>query len=371
MVTQRIHSIDILRGFVILLMSLGHFRHYMFSLDYNPMDLSQTTAPDFFMRWITHICAPAFVFLAGVSIYIVYSKADRIRSVTIFLLKRGLWLILLEITLLNFFWTSGFHVIQLQVIWVIGVVFLIMAFLIYLPKWLNVAIAISIILFHNVLDIIDFESLSGSGKILMLFMHVPGQLKLSDSVTIDILYSILPYTGIMLLGFSMGNMINMTALKRKRLLLITGFGMILMFLVLRVINQYGDPYRWSLQEGGPIYTFMSFLKVTKYPPSLEFILMTIGMSLVLLAWFEKSPSKGLFRIMKLGQVAMFFYIIHIPILRIIAKLYKLVFKENPSYIQFFLIWLVVAIPLVAICMTYERFKASKKGEKAYWWLRYI
>lgn len=371
MIQKRVRSIDILRGLVIVLMSLGHLKHFVFILDYSPTDFSQAGIFDISLRLITNICAPAFVFLAGVSIYIVKSKSARIRDVSIFLLKRGIWLAVLEITLLNFFWTTGFENIQLQVIWIFGIVFIIMALLIYLPMRLNLVLAISIILFHNLLDLINYESLPGAWKIVMLFMHIPGQFQLTDSITIDVLYSILPYLGIMLLGFCMGSIIHMTPSRRKRLLYISGSAMIVLFLVLRAFNFYGEPYPWSVQERGGIFTVLSFLNVNKYPPSLHFILITIGLSLVLLASFENLPETRLNITMKLGQVAMFFYVIHIPIFRAAGKVYRHLFDSNPSIILFLLIWLLLVVFLSVLSLKYERYKFSKKKDPAYWWLKYI
>ena len=371
MAQQRVHSIDILRGIVMILMLLGHAIHFFYKMEYSPTDLTQTNVLFFFSRWITHICAPAFVFLAGVSIYIIISKTNNKKSTSIFLVKRGLWLVFLEISILSFFWTSLFNYIQLQVIWTIGIAFLFMSFLIYLPWAINLAIAIGIILFHNLLDMVNFEAISFGWKTVLILLHAPVELSITDSVTINVLYSILPYVGIMLLGYCMGRIIHLTSRIRKRLLLLSGFGMILLFILLKIINIYGDPYTWSIQERGAIFTVISFLNVTKYPPSLQFILLTLGMSFIILAWLEKSSNDRFKNIEILGQVAMFFYLFHIPFTRVAAKVYWALFDSNPSLFVFSLLWLVMILILTYVSKVYGRFKASRKGDKQYWWLRYV
>lgn len=354
-----------------ILMSLDHASHFIFEYDFDPTNLSYTFPLYFYTRWITHLCAPVFVFLAGVSIHIMLTKRSVLKETSVFLLKRGIWLIFLEITLLSFFWHTHFDVIQLQVIWVIGVAFLLMAFAIRLPRRVNLILAIAIILLHNLLDLVDYEKISNPWQVILMIFTKPGGFNLTSNISIDVLYSILPYFGIMLLGYSMGSVFQLVKIKRRRLLIAAGSLMIIAFFILRITNIYGDPYMWSIQEKGFSFTVMSFLNITKYPPSLHFILFTLGVSFILLAIFERESEQWMKNVRILGQVAMFFYLFHIPILRIIGKVYNVIFENNPPYVLFYLLWLVLVIILVHISKFYATFKTSKKGDKRFWWIHYI
>lgn len=367
----RVYSVDILRGIVIVLMALGHSRHFFLLYDFAPTNLTHSFPAFFFTRWITNICAPVFVFLAGVSIYLAISRKGNPGAISLLLIKRGLWLIFLEIGVLTFFWHTHFDVIQLQVIWIIGVSFLFMSFLIYLPWGLNLGVSIMVIAFHNIMDIIDLEYISDCYRIMLTFLHIPGSIDIQNVIKIDVLYSFLPYIGIMLLGYSMGRIFDLETQLRKRILLVSGSVMLVLFFILRGFNFYGDPDLWSVQENGTPYSIMSFLNVTKYPPSLQFVLSTLGPAFIILPLLENKMNTGLAHLGKLGQVAMFFYLIHIPFIRTIAKAYYLFFDTNPSFLGFYIIWIVMIATLYFFSMKFRSFKASKVSISGYWWLKYF
>lgn len=368
---SRVHSVDILRGIVIVLMALGHSRHFFLIYDFAPTNLSFTNPPLFFTRWITNFCAPVFVFLAGVSIHLVLARNGDLKAISKLLIKRGLWLIFLELTVLTFFWNTHFSVIQLQVIWIIGVAFLFMSFLIYLPKTVNLVLAITIILFHNLLDLIDPENLSETWGIIMTFLHIPGDLILSESIRINVLYSILPYLGIILLGYGMGGVFTLDRRTSRRIFIRLGTIMVFFFFVLRGFNIYGDPDFWTVQERGIAYSVMSFLNVTKYPPSLLFVLSTLGPALIILPLLEDKMNTWMKGFSGIGQVAMFFYLMHIPFIRVCAKIYHLFFTNNPRFIMFYILWLGMLLVLFKISMLFRSYKVQKKHDPKYWWLKYI
>lgn len=354
-----------------IMMALDHSSHFFFHRDFAPTDMAFTTPVIFFTRWITHIGAPVFVFLAGVSIHIMPNKYGDRKAMSRFLLTRGFWLIFLEFTVMVFFWTTHFNVIQLQVLWAIGVSFLFMAFLVFLPWKANLCIAIAILALINLQDFFDWDNTQGFWVVLRAIFLNPGNFDITPTFKLDFFYTVMPYVGMMLLGFCMGRIFGFTYQRRKRILLVSGTLMLLTFLVLRTFNLYGDPYQWSVQEQGAIYTLMSFLNITKYPTSLQFVLFTIGVSLILLIVLERESDQWMKRVRITGQVAMFYYLFHIPFIRVLGKAYHVVFEKNPSYPIFYLMTIIIVIILIFISQKYASFKFSKKNNKAYWWLRYL
>lgn len=367
---NRIYSIDILRGFVMILMALDHARGYFIPTN-SPTDAATSMPWIYFTRWITHLCAPAFILLAGMSIYFSSMKKTSTKTTSVFLIKRGIWLILLEVTLMTFFWRTHFDVIHLQILWVIGISFVLMSLLIYLPAWVNLIIAPTLIIFHNILDQFNFNYASNSVRLLMTFLHTPDSFYLTNAVQIDILYTIIPWAAIMILGYSMAGIYTMPSKKRKYILFLSGALMLLTFIILRSANLYGDPMKWSIQNRGIVYSIMSFLDVTKYPASLQFILLTLGISFILLATLDNVTENKLRNIRLLGQTALFFYIIHIPFIRLLAKVYYSVFTNKPSAVLFYVIWLLIVFVLYLACRIYINYKIQRKNRKGFWWLSYI
>jgi uncharacterized membrane protein len=369
--SNRIFSLDIMRGLVMVLMALDHTRHFFITARLNELNVLVDEPWLFFTRWITNFCAPVFLFLAGVSLKLMADKEDNLRHTSLFLLKRGFWLIFLEVIIMNFFWDSNMFSVELQILWIFGISFLLMSFLLYVPGKVNFFIAVVLIVFHNLLDphhVDDHQVFLG---VLMNFLNNPGYIEISNHLQVLFLYTVMPWSAVLLLGYSMAGIFSMESLKRKRILIITGVAMVIVFLILRSINLYGDDYKWSVQPGETIFSIMSFLNVTKYPASLQFILITMGPSLLLLAFLNDVSEKRLVKLRTMGQVALFFYIIHIPIIRIFSRLFHSLFGKEVTVLGFYLIWMILVIILYRLSKIYYEFKKARKDEARYWFLKYL
>ncbi len=385
---SRIASLDILRGLVIVIMALDHTRDMWSLTTFQPEDMTQTTPIYFFTRWITHFCAPVFVFLAGTSIFLYGQKINSKATLSRFLLIRGFWLIFIEIMLINISWSWTFFWNQwgffLQVIWVIGICMVIMAVLIWLPKRLLVGGSILLILLHNLLDPITPEAL-GSWSWSWKLLHEAGWIPVNEdgSRGIFIVYPILPWIGIMGAGYGFGRVMRWAADRRQRFLWRLGLGMIGAFILLRVINVYGNPEPWASQPTA-LYTFMDFFNTQKYPPSLQFILMTLGPSMLLLIWFEKSRHQIFEWLRIFGRVPFFFYIIHFSVIHLSSMAYfRIVHGQwfdltntrfdnwpdfyQPSVLRMYVAWLLIVVGLYFLCRWYNHYKSTHR----YWWLKYI
>ena len=270
----RLESIDLLRGFVMVIMALDHTRDYSGHPGISPTNLAQATAGLFFTRWITNICAPVFFLLTGVGAALALGKRTK-SELALFLLTRGLWLIFLEIVVLRCFawqFNFDFHLTLLVVIWALGWAMIALAALVYLPLPLIAAFSVIMIVTHNLLDQIPTEAF---GRLLPIFviLHAPGFLWQGPEHTVFVTYPLIPWVGVTALGFSLGHVFSWDARRRQTFLLRLGLAMCAAFIVLRGINHYGDPLPWSHLSSG-LYTVLSFLNTIKYPPSLLFLLMT-------------------------------------------------------------------------------------------------
>jgi uncharacterized membrane protein len=278
-IASRIPSIDFLRGVVIVIMALDHIRMYFGQGTWytSPTDLASTTPLLFFTRWITHFCAPAFLFLAGTSAYLYGSKKESLQQTAWFLFSRGLWLVIAEVIIVSFGWTfdPSYSFVILQVIWAIGVSMMVLAGLIFLPTQIVFMIGILLVFGHNLLDPVTVQG-TGLSDYLWYILHQP-RLVILDERAISIFYPVLPWLGLMALGYVAGNLYRRDFPPMKRLLWLVGMGIgaTLLFILLRQPNGYGEPTVWREQESA-IFTLISFLNTTKYPPSLHFLLMTMG-----------------------------------------------------------------------------------------------
>src|SRR5947209_15042916 len=284
----RVESVDVLRGLVMVIMALDHTRDFFSSYGGNPTDASQVSGIMFFTRWITHLCAPTFVFLAGTSIYLQSLRKPR-AELARFLVSRGLWLIVVELVVVSSLLTfhPSAHFFMLQVIWVTGISMVLMAGLIFLPLWSVALFGAVFVLFHNSFDGVDPRSMTPFVGKLWHLLHVPGVLLPPASGYCWLnLYPLIPWPGIMALGFVFGALLQRSPAQRQRSILLLGLGSILSFALVRLINSYGDPQPWKT-EGSSMRTFMSFLDVQKYPPSLLYVLATLGISLCLMARFDR------------------------------------------------------------------------------------
>jgi uncharacterized membrane protein len=387
----RISSIDIMRGIVMVIMALDHARDFFHKggFVYNATDLATTTPILFFTRIITHFCAPTFVLLAGTSIYISAQRKST-KELSLFLLTRGLWLILLEVIVIrfSFFFNFYFDAIILQVIWVIGASMICMSLLIHLSGRVVLAIGLIITFGHNLTDQLRLDA-SDPLYTTWSILHQPGFINLAPGHGIMVIYPLLPWLGIMILGYCLGYLYtnNFDALKRQKILLLVGISAVVLFIVLRFINVYGDPAPWSTQKNF-LFTFMSFLNTTKYPPSLLYALMTLGPVLILLSWLERINVNNIKFFTVFGRVPLFYYILHFFILHAVALLLfmhktgksfgDLDLHFNKSFggitpeggyalVWAYAAWLGVVIFLYPLCKWYNRYKSTHKD----WWLSYL
>ena len=315
--SARITSIDLLRGIVMVIMALDHVRDY-FHADaflYSPTDLEATTVPVFFTRWITHYCAPVFVFLAGTSAWFVHQRKGT-QETSLFLLKRGLWLIAVECIIVTFGWLFNptYPIIGLQVIWTIGVSMVVLSALVHLPLYWVGLIGAVLVFGHNALDTLHFENA------WWYFLHDRGSMDLFGH-TVIFAYPVIPWIGTMALGFAFGTLYSKgySSELRQRLLLRLGLATTFLFVALRALNDYGDPSPWSMQNSAS-FTLLSFLNLTKYPPSMLYLLMTLGPAILFLAWTEKAKGWFASALIVFGRVPFFYYILHIYLIHALAML---------------------------------------------------
>lgn len=381
----RIQSIDLVRGFAMVLMALDHSRHFFHYSLTTPLDLDATSPLAFITRWITHFCAPAFVLLAGTACCL-YGKKHTRSELSFFLFTRGLWLMLLELTIIRLCWNASpvFPVINLQVIWAIGLCMVFMSLLIRLPGRVILALAIGIIAGHNMLDRYHHIDNTVSG-FLWSVAHVKHSFALPDARTVKVVYPFLPWLGVMMLGYCLGWLYgkDVTVQNRKKVLWISGAACCVLFVVLRFWNIYGDPNHFSAQSSF-LHSIFDFVNTKKYPPSLQYLLMTLGPVLILLRVAEGHDGPLLRRITTIGKVPLFFYICHlfcIHALLLIAffasghSWHELTFKKSseiPSTFGFGLavvygVWIAVVVGLYPLCAWF----AENKKNKSAWLMRYL
>jgi uncharacterized membrane protein len=387
----RIESIDILRGVVMVIMALDHVRDYFHygSFFSNPTNLETTTPFLFFTRFITHYCAPVFVFLAGTSAFLYGSKKTK-PELFKFLFTRGIWLVFLEIAVNNLIWwfDINYGFVVLQVIWAIGLSMVILSFLIFLPKQVLIAIGFIIILGHNLLDTILLKGES-IGAILWYILHQGSQITTDSNRLIGIYYPILPWIGVIILGYSFGLLYakNFNASIRKKWLLIMGLTATALFFIIRGSNVYGDLVPWTIQNTST-KTILSFFNVSKYPPSLSYLLITLGPALLFLYGIETVKNKFTDFFLVFGSVPLFYYFLHIFVIHVLAIIGILIFGgnwqdmiltaevfQNANLINYgyslmvvYMVWAGVIILLYFPSKKYMVYKATNKDK---WWLSYL
>ena len=389
--TNRIESIDVLRGVVMVIMALDHVRDYFhYGAFFNdPTDLETTTPLLFFTRFITHYCAPVFVFLAGTSAFLYGNKKTK-NQLSKFLFTRGLWLIVLELVVNNLIWTFDFTYSFpiVQVIWAIGISMVCLSILIFLPKQVILAIGLFVIAGHNLLDGIVYDGDSVEAMV-WYFLHQQQMIVFSPNFLFLIQYPVIPWIGLMALGYCLGQLYlkDFDATVRKNWLLNLGFLCIGLFFLLRGINLYGDLVPWSPQNS-TAKTIMSFFNVTKYPPSLLYICITMGPAFLFLYAFESTKNKLTDFFLVFGRVPLFYYFLHVFVIHTLVIIGTLIFGGNwedmildaSSFINAnlatygyslfitYLIWIVVVLFLYPLCKKYMIYKATNKDK---WWLSYL
>lgn len=379
---QRNEAIDLLRGLVMVIMVLDHARDFWGGFTPDPNDLEVTTVALFFTRWVTNFCAPVFVFLAGVSAYL-YGCERPCRQLSFFLVTRGLWLILIELTICKYVWIPepGYSLVLLQVIWAIGCSMIALTGLCFFGPAAVGIIGLIIVVGQNALDSLhpaDNEYLAT----LWTFAHEGGQLQLFDGVTWLVSYPFLPWIGVMALGYSFGASVHLSRPQRSAFYMRLGLALTVLFIVLRALNGYGDPADWSSQTTN-MFTVLSFLSTTKYPPSLLFLLMTLGPAFCMLALLDNWTIGGRLRtaLLVFGRVPLFFYVLHLYLLRFTAlpvsfALYGADMATPPpgpagsamlGLGAAYLAWGLAILLLYPAC----RWFAGIKKRRSDWWLSYL
>jgi uncharacterized membrane protein len=379
----RIDSIDLLRGFVMVVMVLDHARLFLTEARFDPTDLAHTTPQLFLTRWITHFCAPVFVFLAGTSAYLTGARRGGKAELARFLASRGLWLVLLELTVVNAAWAFNLRFesgVILQVIWAIGASMLALAALVFLPTWAVGAIGVAMIAGHNLADGVTPASL-GAFATPWAFLHVSGPREVLGA-PFFVLYPLVPWIGVMAAGYAFGAVYRLASAQRRRWLVGLGGALVLLFVALRAASGYGDP-RPFVPLGTPMLSLLSFLDATKYPPSLAYLAMTLGPALLALAAFERARGAVAGFFVTLGRVPLFFYVLHIALVHALtlalgvaqgypAAAFARDFLHRPDGFGFGLP-VVYAVWLVAVALLYpgSRWFAGVKRRSRSPWLSYL
>jgi uncharacterized membrane protein len=382
-----------LRGLVMVVMALDHVRDYFSNAySFEPTDLTQTNAALFFTRWITHFCAPVFVFLAGTGSFLSASRGKTKKDLAGFLLSRGLWLVFLDLFVVHTFgWWFNFdyHLLYGDVLWALGWSMVAMSGLIFLPVWSITAIGIAMVALHNIFDAMSSDSL-GSFRWVWAILHSGDMLEPLPGVHFIPGYPLVPWIGVMAAGYGFGTLMLHPQEKRRKELLVLGIGLTLAFVVVRATNFYGDPHPWSLQKSG-LFTLLSFINCEKYPPSLLYLLMTLGPAITALALFERMPKLSGRPLLTLGRVPLFFYLLHLTLIHALAVAFAYakygqatwMFKDPPlpvnsavlafppgygySLATLYAIWLGVVLILYPAC----RWFASVKDRRREAWLSYL
>ena len=389
----RLQSIDILRGAIMIIMALDHVRDF-FSADaqhFQPDNLARTTAALFLTRWITHYCAPVFMFLAGTGACLWQQRGRTRPELSRFLVTRGLWLIILELTVirdLGLLFTFDYSFIALLNIWAIGVSMIALAVLIYLPPHALLGVSLAMIVFHNLFDHFKPEQFGSLGW-LWHVLHVPGVAFRLGSHTFLSGYPLVPWIGVLSAGYCFGRLFLLDPQRRKTILLRLGLTLTAAFLVVRALNIYGDPRPWAMQKSA-VFTALSFLNCTKYPPSLDFLLMTLGPAIVVLGLIENVRLSSANPLIVFGRVPMFYYVVHLSLIHSTAALLAgirygdlMFLLKHPlpvmsmspgfpadygySLPMCYLIW----ISIVAIMYLPCRWFANLKARRRDWWLSYL
>jgi uncharacterized membrane protein len=390
---QRIQSIDILRGVIMLIMALDHTRDFFYFAGptIDPTDMATTTPMLFFTRWITHFCASNFVFLSGVSAYLAGTRRTK-SELSAFLIKRGLWLVVVEVVIVSFATSLNPHYrfLFLQVLWTIGLSLVILGLLVRAPLKVIAIIGTLIFFGHDILDYIQLPKTGTAAALLKLILIAKGTvLRITHAHAVLGQFALIPWTGVMLLGYVFGSLYKSSfdAQRRRKILLYTGVAMLTLFLVFRYFNIYGDPSPWAVQRNGT-FTFLSFLNVSKSPPSLLFLCMTIGPGLIVLSLTEHIQNKLTAIFIVYGSVPFFYYVLHFYIIRavniivffaqgysakqIVDPTHQNPFLFQPPHFGFnlggvYLVWLFVIASLYFPCRWFSRYKKTHKQ----WWLSYL
>lgn len=384
---SRVEAVDVVRGIIMILMALDHTRDYFGNAAASPTNLATTSTALFLTRWVTHFCAPTFFLLTGTGAYL--SRRRRTTSgLSRFLITRGLWLIFLELTVVRFFWQFNvdYRLTLLDVLWALGWSMIVLGVLVWLPTRVIAAFGLVLIAVHNAFD--GVKVTGGAAGALWTVLHVPGILAPGPAHVIFDAYPLIPWIGVTAVGYALGALYDMDAERRRSLLLRLGLGAIALFFVLRAINVYGDPLPWSPQKDG-VFTLLSFINTNKYPPSLLFLLMTLGPVMLALRAMDRGVPAVLRPAWIVGAVPMFYYLAHIVLLHLVAVVMCLArygsirpAVESPTLDRFpmtqlpgwpvslpvvYLLWIGIVVVLYPICRWYAGVKQRSRNP----WLSYL
>lgn len=380
----RLDSVDLLRGVVMIIMALDHTRDYFSAAHFDPTDLARTSGALFLTRWITHFCAPVFMLLAGTSAYLSLGRGRSKTDLSYFLITRGLWLVLLELTVVKLGWDSwsyNVHDVGLQVIWALGWSMIALAALIHLPLPALAAFGIVMVLGHNALDGVPpetFGALAPLWRVLHVNAPLTGAAFDPNGLNVFVAYPLIPWIGVMALGFVLGKLLDTDAMQRRRVLVRLGVGLIALFVLLRASNVYGDASRWSAQAS-PLFTLFSFVNTTKYPPSLLYLTMTLGPAMLALAAFEHWRGRSADFVRVFGRVPMFYYLLHLFVLSSAAAIAWRLAYHHGFYVWdehrvggwglpvVYTIWIGVVLALYPLCRWFMGLKARRRDA----WLSYL
>jgi uncharacterized membrane protein len=379
---SRVETIDVVRGLVMAVMALDHVREFWGPAPYRPEDLTQASALLFFTRWVTHFCAPSFVFLSGVSVFLYGQRQGSRPAVSLFLLTRGLWLIAVEILVVNFLMQFAFNLILLEVIWVIGASMVVLAALVWLPRPALAGLAVLIVAGQHLLPIAQPVTAANVGWALVY--GPPFFFPLAGLPPLLAAYTPLAWLGVMLAGYAAGPWFTLPPGRRNRVLWGAGLLLLVTFGVVRALNGYGDPAPWAVQPRGTLYTTLSFLNVTKYPPSLAFLCLTLGVTALLLAALDGLRGPVARWLRTFGEVPFFFFLLHLLLIHGAARVWsQLAFGQSvnfsfasvkewpagyrPDLGRVYLVWLLVLVVLYFPCRWYSRYKKKHP----HWWLSYL
>jgi len=380
----RIEAIDVVRGVIMIFMALDHVRDFFGVPGVNPTDLSSTTVQLFFTRWITHFCAPVFFLLTGTGAYLSLGKKSR-RELSRFLLTRGLWLIFLDVVVMRCFglqFNFDYHVTLLLVLWALGWAMIVLSALVYLPISVVTSFGVAMIVTHNL-----FDSVRSSNPFWSI-LHSPNVIMNDPGHVIFAAYPLIPWVGVTAAGYGLGQIYSWPSARRKAFLLPLGIGLTAAFFILRAVNLYGDPRRWATQKSA-VFTMLSFLNTTKYPPSLLFLMMTLGPAMLFLWAVDARTPHWLRPALIVGKVPMFYYLLHMPLIHLLAIAVCFArygqthwMFESPSLGQFpvtpppgwgfslpivYLVWASVVLALYPLCRWFSGLKQRRSDA----WLSYF
>ena len=380
----RLESVDVVRGVIMILMALDHTRDFFGQTGFSPTNPAQTTIPLFFTRWITHFCAPVFFLLTGTGAYLSLRKKSK-GELSNFLFTRGWWLIFLDVVVsrcLGLQFNFDYHITLLNVLWALGWAMIVLSALVYLPALLVTVFGLVIIVGHNLLDSIQ------SSNAFWSVLHSPNFILTTPQHSVFVAYPLIPWVGVTAAGYGLGQIYAWASDRRRTFLLCAGLGLTAAFVILRGVNVYGDPVRWTTQKSAA-FTVLSFLNANKYPPSLLFLLMTLGPALLFLWAVDGRTPEFLRPALVLGKVPMFYYLVHFPLIHLLALAvcyarYGQVhwMFESPSIDRFpitpppgwgfslpivYLIWVSVVLALYPLC----RWFAALKQRRSNAWLSYL